>query len=255
MEHTALDLVNEVLSAGDSDPVTTIGETEESQQVLKIVNRAYRKITEELDWKYRGVLTRLDTATGTTTTWSEITYPALPWVMKLPSRVESVREVYYNDKRMKFVDPAEFKHYHIHQLGLKTDSDPTYYTTFDEQYLVFDAFSSDDENQLSSANSSIRVTKFPADLDLTNDGDQPDCPDRFYLALINKAIQWYYLEIAKNISLAREYQREYIESRSQLKAWARRVRPQIPFYSKVDFSRRTSTLRGADSESTDVEVV
>ena len=254
METTALQFVNTILSAGDDDVVSTIGETEESQQILQIVNRAYRKVSEDIDWKYRGVWTRLDTASGTTTTWSDITYPALPWVMKIPSGVESVYEIYYNDTFMQWVDPVYFKNYYIHQIGLQTDADPKKWTSFDEQYIVFDAFDSATESQLSAANSSIRATKFPSSLILTADGDKPDCPERFYSTILNKALHWYFLEIVKNVQVADRYFNEYRDSRSKLIQWARKVRPQLPYNSRVDYSRKRPVRKGTETEIQTVEV-
>ena len=185
MRNTVLELVNDILSSANEDAVSTLGETEESEMVLVILNRAYRLLTEEIDWDYRGILTKLDTATGTTTTWNPSTYPALPWVCKLPTNVESVYSIFYNSDTsvtskpvMAYREPDWFQYHVINRRGFATDRDPKEWTMFDDQYVVFDSFDSAVENQIASANSEIRVTKFPG-TDLDSDTEKTDCPDRF----------------------------------------------------------------------------
>ena len=126
MRQQALAIVNDVLSAGESEVVTTIGETEEASSVLRIVNRAINKLTGDLDWEHQYTITRLSTASGTDTTWNPNTYPALPWAMAIPNNIESVYKVYYNQKVMLYMPKQSFQQKYINQLGLKTDGEPKY---------------------------------------------------------------------------------------------------------------------------------
>ncbi len=237
MRKTALDFVNDILQAGDSEVVATLGETEEAGQALSILNRAVNRLVNQLDWEHRYVITKLSTASGTTTTWNPTTYPALPWVMKLPLNVESVYKVYYNQKEVYYMAKTEFQFRHINKLGLKTTADPRWWTTWDDQYLVFDNFDSDTESQLSSSNSEILVVKFPG-VDLSDDNDTPDLPDRFYSAILNKALQYYFTEIESNIAKGREYRSEYVVDLSYLKKWARRNKAFESYDSHFDFSKK-----------------
>lgn len=237
MRKTALDLVNDILAAGDSDVVSTIGETEESGQALRILNRVYNQILGEIDWEHRHIITKLSTASGTTTTWNPSTYPALPWAMKLPTNVESVYTVYYNQKLITYVPKQEFQWKYINKLGLKTTGDPKYWTSWDDQYLVFDNFDSASEAQLSSANSEILVVKFPG-TDLSDDNDTPDMPDRFYSCLLNKALQYYFAEIESNVQKAALYRSEYMNDLSYLKKWARRNKGFEPYFDQFNFAKK-----------------
>jgi hypothetical protein len=237
MRQTALALVNDILSAGEEEVVSTIGETEASGTALRILNRAYNRVLASIDWEHRYIITRLDTATGSTATWSTATYPALPWVMKLPANVESVYHVYYNQKKLTYIDKAAFQKRHINDIGLKTTGDPKYWTSWDDQYLVFDNYDSATEAQLSSANSEIMVVKFPGS-DLASDTDQPDMPDRFYSAMLNKALQYYFTDQDNNITKAALYRSEHDTDLVLLRKWAKRNKGFTPYYAYFDFSKQ-----------------
>ena len=235
--YTALGMVNDILSAGDSEVVSEIQETEEAQQVLRILNRAITQVTTDIDWEHKGVIVKLDTATGTDTTWNSTTYPALPWVMKIPTNVESVYNVFYNQKPMVFVTKEQFQYRFINQTGLQTDGEPKYYTSWDDQYFVFNNFDSTVESQLSSANSECLAVKFPSS-DLAADTDIPNVPDRLYIAILNKSLQLYFQEIEKDLQLANMKRQDYTEARSKLMKWAKRNKAFVPYNYKVDFSRQ-----------------
>ncbi len=238
MRQTALEMVNDILSASESEVVTTIGETEESSQVLRILNRAINKLVNDLDWEHQHVITRLDTASGTTTTWSTLTYPDLPWVMGIPNNVESVYKVYYNQKIITYVKKDIFQYRFINLLGLGTDGDPKNYTIWDDKYLVFDKFDSDAESQLSASNSEILVIKWPG-TDLDSDTDTSTLPNRFYSAVLNKALQYYYSQPGnKDDSLIGIYRTEYKDDKQQLISWATKNKAKESYNSNVDFSRK-----------------
>lgn len=259
MRQTALELVNDILEAGDQDSVFTISESEEAQQALSILNRAYLKLIHDIDWVHRRILARLSTATGTTTTWNLDTYPDLPWVMKIPNDVESIYQVYYDVKRMIYNTPEVFQHLIIERnrddvtRGFRTDRRPLIYTSFDDQFLTFDAFDSTVETQLSSVRAEVLVTKFTG-TDLTNDTDILDLPNRFYDALIEKAMQWYFEELVGNIAIADRKRLEYIDSLGKLKKWGRRNKPKLPYFRNVDYSRRLPASRTIRKEITEITV-
>lgn len=259
MRQTALELVNDLLEAGDQDSVSTISESEEAQQALSIINRAYLKLIHDIDWVHRRILIKLDTATGTTTTWDIDTYPALPWVMRIPTNVESIHQVYYDVKRMVYNTPEVFQHLIIEknrdtvERGFRTDRRPLVYTSFDDQFLTFDAFDSSVETQLSSTRSEVLVTKFTG-IDLSNDTDILDLPNRFYDALVEKAMEWYFQELVGNIAIADRKRQEYIDSLGKLKKWGRRNKPKIPYFRNVDYSRRLPASRTIRKEITEIIV-
>src|SRR3990167_5773489 len=102
MRYNTLTLVNKILNALDLQPVSTIGETEDSEQVLDIVDRVITEVDLDKNWYARRASIRLETSTATAddvaaTDWED-NYPAIPWAMKIPDNVEAVYKVFYNTK-------------------------------------------------------------------------------------------------------------------------------------------------------------
>lgn len=251
MRQTALELVNYVMG-DDGDPVSTIGETEDSEIALRVVNRAYLKLEEDINWFYRRVITKLSTAADTATTWNATTYPNLAYVMAIPDNVENIINVYYESdsskstkKHVTYMPPGEFQFRIISKDGFKTDRDPLYYTCWDETYLVFDGVNTSNESQLSEGNSEILCHKFGG-TDLVNDTDTLDMPNRFFTALINKAMQYYAEEVLKNFGLADRKKAEYIDSRNKLIKWGHKNVGKVPYWNSFDWSRRLPSAPGAN---------
>lgn len=171
MKYTLLDLVQRILESMESDEVSSINETPESISVANIVKECYFDIVGKLGSPETRGLFKFD-ASG------DGAKPALLLVPNTVSRVEWVRYRDLEDadirwKDIRFVDNEEFLYY---QEGfspsdgnvvtqtvtfngkpwtfyLYNDRTPEYYTIFDEQFVVFDAFDGDEEATLTEAHS------------------------------------------------------------------------------------------------------
>lgn len=146
---TLLDIVQNILSAMDSDEVNSIGDTVESLQVAEVVRETYEDITVGIEIPGRAGIIKLD-ASGDINS---------PNKMKLPSNAERLEWVRYNNKDIEYVTPKVFVERTSNRededtvvvvdgMYIYDDRDPTFYTSFDDEHLFFDAFNSDEGSTL-----------------------------------------------------------------------------------------------------------
>lgn len=151
MTTTVLDIVQDMLSAIDSDEVNSIGDTTESQSAARLVKNVYDNIIDEYALKSTATLFQLD-STGLTT----------PTSMTLPEGIHGIKWIKYDISApadpadyatMLYVPPDAF----IDQLSARADGDeivisgsivirvltdraPSMWTTFDDNTIVFDSY-------------------------------------------------------------------------------------------------------------------
>lgn len=146
---TLLDMTQNILSAMDSDEVNSIGDTVESLQVAEVIRETYEYITVGIDVPGRSGIIQLD-ASGDT---------ALPNYMTVPSTVERVEWVRYNGSLIAYKTPLAFLEQVsgrgtgdevevIEMMNIYNDRDPTFFTSFDDDTLVFDAYNATEGSTL-----------------------------------------------------------------------------------------------------------
>lgn len=194
------EMVDDILSDLDSDPVTNYDDTVESQQVAQILKTTYFNIIDGRDWPHLYQHFRL-VETGAST----------PTHMTLANDVMNVNYIKYNVKEltgvkdkyteMQWLSPKEFMNlldlrdssasnidvitsnnifFNIHN-----DRPPNYYTTFDEDVIVFDAFDSAVETFLKTAKNQCYGKIYPTVT--LSDGMYFDLPTEAFSYLLNEA--------------------------------------------------------------------
>lgn len=155
---TYLEMVEDILNDMESDPVTTIAETEESRQVVQILKTTYFQIIDGKDWPHLYNMFQL-TATGGST----------PSHMVIPANVMDFQYIKYNvrnatDTKDKFkaityLEPLEFMNKvdsrdssssDVTQvtdtsgiyINIYNERAPQWWTSFDDSNVVFDAYDS-----------------------------------------------------------------------------------------------------------------
>lgn len=159
---TVGELVDDILSSMDSDPVTLYDDTEESRQVAQILETTYYNLIDGKDWPNLYQMFQLTETTAST-----------PCHMTIPKGVMDVQYIKYNcrnstdtkDKylEIKFLPPREFmamldgrdsSSSIVDQINdtiyynFYNDRAPTYYTSINETTVIFDAYDSDIEAYL-----------------------------------------------------------------------------------------------------------
>lgn len=181
---TLLQLVQNILSDLNSDEVNSISDTVESTQVAEVIKSVYYDLINDNTLPEHFNLAQL-TALGDT---------SQPNYMQLPTDVMNVKWIKYDhhttadttiDYRLvNYVCPEEFLNKILSRdssadnidtitddsgvyLLIQNDKMPEYYTSFDDDYLVFDSYDSGEQTTLTAIRSMIYCSKEPV-FSLTN---------------------------------------------------------------------------------------
>jgi hypothetical protein len=161
MKTTLLQLVQSILNDMDSESVNSLSDTIEAQQIASVVEDTYYNIIAAREIPEHNKLMTL-TAMGDS---------AKPTHFKYPSNTKHVERVEYNvgtaaDKDFKvipFVDPVVFldrmdedallvETYEGNlDLFVSTDQPPSYYTSFDDEYIIMDSYDSSVDGSLQAS--------------------------------------------------------------------------------------------------------
>jgi len=171
MALTLLKIVQDILSAMDSDEVNSIGDTVESRQVATVVETVYRNILARTEFEEHHTVFELK-ASGD---------PAKPNLMVVPNSVDNVQWVKYNipkERRavdLKYLPPTEFLEWTLnlgqtyrddltvssYTIYLEDSSFPVYFRNDDNPYrytfipgigVLFDAVDLTDTDTLQKNN-------------------------------------------------------------------------------------------------------
>lgn len=249
---TLLKYVQFILSDMDSDEVETITETVESIQIADLLEQTYFEIINRRDWEFlKHRVRQLDAGT----TIADLAIPADVL------HVELLRYKNFNTGKMqdvRYMAPWDFLQM---QQGLTTtdanvdevtvsdsvtfgvynDRAPSYWTSFDEDAIFFNAYDSTNEAAgVTVASSTILATVEPTWT--VSDAFVPDMPSRMESLLLNETLSaaWLYLKQAPNAkaeSIARRQfaRMEILERRTiadfKEKDYGRKPRGRTRFYT------------------------
>lgn len=162
MKYSLLDLTKNILSSMDSDEINSINDTVESQQVVQIIKTVYNDIVSRGD----------PTSIKTPFTLDSSGDALLPVLMTKPENIVNIEWIRYNGAPIDstepswvdvdYLTPGDFirfvQNYSIQDqdvgtmtytvngfnvvFNYKTDGFPRYYTSFDDNVLIFDSFDS-----------------------------------------------------------------------------------------------------------------
>ena len=200
---TILDVTQRILSDMDSDAVNTITETIEATQVASVVRDIYENILDEHRMNNQKKLFQLD-GLGDTDHPNFMSIPEgyfeIEWIT-YDMRTAAADSPEFNEVLYK--NPAEFiamcnardsddtaidivyDFDNNVRLHIANDRAPSSYTTFDNEYIVFDAFNSVIEDTLTSAKTQA-YGKHRQDVSLA-DETVIDLPKHLRTLLINEA--------------------------------------------------------------------
>lgn len=200
-KYTLLEIVQDVLSSTESDNVSDISETQEAIDVVKVARSVYNEIASEEDWPHLKKVIHL-TALGDA---------SRPNFMQVPTNVAEVLEIRYNTTessdtdteigKCAYLDSHDFLDL-VYQRNTSdsevtsyntsdgipiftyTDRGPSYYTSFDDEIVVFDAYNSDEDSTLQESKSIAKVIALPTWT--ASNTFKPDLPARMFPAYLAK---------------------------------------------------------------------
>ena len=156
---TLLEMTQDILSDMDSDEVNSINDSVESLQVAQIIKTTYYNIIDGRDYDFLYELFQLESS-GTS---------SRPTHMKLPENIIDLKYIKYNTRKstdtkdkylkIKYLMPEDFMEVVDKRdssksnvtvvtdptgisINVKKDKAPEYFTSFDDENLVFDSYDS-----------------------------------------------------------------------------------------------------------------
>ena len=208
MKMTLLEIVQSVLSSLDSDPVNDINEVE-ADQIALVAREVYNELAAYADWAKDKVTTQLESVIDVNR----------PNYLKIPDDIIDIQELHYEStldgetkrtmRELTYCTPNDFlnkvfgrditqtevievEDFEGWDMWIYNERPPTYYTSFDDTYIITDAYDSEVETTLHSEKSVVNATRSKTFL-LANNFIPPMPPDQFpaYLARV-KEKAWFY---------------------------------------------------------------
>jgi hypothetical protein len=179
-----LDMTQNILSALDSDPVDSIDETVEAVQVAELIKEAYFELISQRDWPFLFQLGQLQAL-------SDINNPTK---MKIPDTWNKLKWVKYDKIEVEYLDPETFNNIITNRVaqagvinanGYVINQNPQYWTSYDDQFLIFDGFNQTVESTLQASKSSAYGTQQASWTHA--DTFIPAIPEKFFPTLLAEA--------------------------------------------------------------------
>ena len=199
---TLLEMTQDILSDMDSDEVNSINDSVESLQVAQIIKTTYYNIIDGRDYDFLYELFQLD-ASGTS---------SRPTHMKLPENIIDLKYIKYNCKtltdtkdkylKIKYLMPEDFMEVVDKRdssksnvtvvtdptgisINVMNDKAPEYFTSFDDENLVFDSYDSEVDTTLQNNKTQCHGKRSVAFTLL--DSFTPDLPVQMFSYLLAEA--------------------------------------------------------------------
>jgi hypothetical protein len=193
MKISLLEMAQDIASDLDLDYFNDIGESEESEQIARIIRQAWNHMVSNREWSRHRSLLRIE----------GLSDPDRPTHLKIADEVAALETatVSYNkvgagETRLKYEDvyyvlPEDFLRIVGNNntddanviivtdvsgvtFGVRNDTAPTYWTSFDDQHLVFDSYDSNVDTTLHQSKTRVIGYKIP-EFSIRNDFI-PDLP-------------------------------------------------------------------------------
>ena len=254
MKMTLLEMTQDILNSMDSDEVNSHTDTQEAVQVAQIIKTTFYELIARKEWTHLSKLTTL-TSVGSST---------YPNYLKIPENTQRLDYFLYDvaentETRLRmegmyYLHPDEFLA-RQNQLnndnsnvvtitdfdGIKyniyNDRAPKYYTSFDDVYVVTDAYDSVKESTLQGANSQAKIYEIPSWT--MDDNFTPDLPAEAFSLLLAEAKSVCFVELKQ---MANEKAEQQAQRQSRyMSQRGRRGNSQVRY---PNYGRRTKKTNG-----------
>jgi len=195
-------MVQEILSDIDSDEVESIDDTVESEQIVSILKSTYYAMMNNRDWPHLRRSIQISSSGDT----------ARPTHMTIQDGVKELCFLKYNKQKagttrkdygdITFLQPDHFLHKTNQEdssssnvltvtdhggieVLVRTNRAPTYATSFDDEFVVFDSYDSEVDSTLQE--SKIQAVAYVIPTWVSADDFIPDLPENAFPALVEEA--------------------------------------------------------------------
>lgn len=199
MKRNLLQIVQSILSDADGVVVNSISDTNEADQVASIVQDVYEQMIATRAWPEHGELMKLTAASDSN----------FPTHFLLSDPIKKIDTVWYENSdgryvETQFLEPLDFLHYTDQRtenytvvydkngatkIRIANNQDPSYYTSFDDYWIVMDAHKSATEATLQE--SKVRAWGYKLPTFTKSDTFTPDLDASAFPLLIAEAKSMY----------------------------------------------------------------
>lgn len=167
MKKTLLQMVQNILSAMDSENVNSISDSVEAQQVANVIQDTYFNIISARTIPEHDRLVRLTALADNTR----------PTHFEYPNQLKEIRLFEYDGREVYWKDPVKFLNDMPSDLSddtievldplsgaklyVRNNKNPRYYTSFDDQYIVCDSYDASVDTTLQSNKTRCWGTVYP----------------------------------------------------------------------------------------------
>ena len=248
---TLLEIVQDILTEMSGDQVNSISDTQEATDVANVVKVVWNELIDEIDFPFHKELVTLE----------GLADPSKPNYMRIPENVSRIEWIKYDTRPsltsakdytpMVKMEPSDFIDFvnarpstdtsnyvvvqHTADIPLvigKLDS-PSYWTTFDDEYVVFDSYDSDVEATLQT--SKTICSAFIRPTFTVADDHVPDLPENMFNVLRIHALNRCMFALKQTINPKTERE----ENRLRVRAQRNKQRALRKHLDWPDYGRKT----------------
>lgn len=234
-KRTVLQMVQDILDSLDSDNVNSINDTEEALQVASLLRRTYEEIiSQKAKWPHLREMGQL-TASGDSNLPTHMVladaYTQMEWVKYNKRKATDTRDNYEDvdyltpEAFMTIINARDSSASDIVSvidisgitLLVGTDTAPTYWTSFDDEYIVFDSYDSAVDTTLQKTKTQILAYKEAAWSSL--DSFVPDLPTEMFSYFLSEATSVAWNEIKQAANAKEEQKSRRQRASMSRKSW------------------------------------
>ena len=246
MKLTLLDIVQDIANDLETDEINSINDTVESIQIAQIVKTTFFEMMAHRNWPHLKRTFQLDATVATT-----------PTHMKLPVNVKEVVVLSYDKKKVTdtkakyqyvtYLENEEFlrKLNNLNSdnanidiitdingidLLIRTDKAPEWYTSLDDEHVVFDSYDSAVDTSLQT--SKTQVIGYVSPSWTTEDTFTPDLPEEAFPALLEEAKSTAFVVLKQEANQKAEQKAQRQHKWLSRKAWRVKGGIQYPNYGR-----------------------
>lgn len=246
-KYTLLAMVQDIISDTNSDPVNSINDTAEALQIAQIIKTTYNNLISNRNWPQEKRTFALDNVSDTDR----------PTYLQLPTDVKELSSIFYDQRRtasarkqleeIDYISPEEFLHRTNSRNETNTNVDmavdfggasfkyyndrpPAMWTSFDDEYIVFDSFESDVESTVQ--NSNCQSIGYIEKAFTFSDSFVPQLPAEAFASLLAEAKASAFLILRQEVNPYAEREAQRQRSWLSRKSWTAAGGVKYPNYGR-----------------------
>lgn len=230
---TLLDATQKILSSLEFDPVNSITDTVESEQVAEELKTSYFTLMSQRDWPFLCGKNYFEGLGDTNN----------PTKMRMPETINKVKWVRYNDLKVDWLDPEFFQEMLDQRKGTTnadangyiTNKQPEYWTTFDDSYVYFDSYDSSVDTTLQQSKCVIFAVNVPSWSH--TDEFTPTMPQKMFYTWLADAKSACFVNYKQTENTREERRAKLGRTIMQQESW-RNEKGESRFNRKVNYGRK-----------------